>query len=342
MSVTSNRRNTRLAVTPAYVPGAAPPAAYQLLAYETFQPNATRELLNMQRDSGGLGMQTTITRNVRLNRRLVTGDFTMKPTIDEWAFLLPWLMSGAPAAAAGATTYPLNEVGKRARIAYDDLSRVWTLAECQVAGFTVSAPAGGEVLLSVRLEGGDFATNPARPFSGETPGPAFPAAPVPWTLSPKFLTGDISVAVAGVTDAIRPRTVTLDVDFGSFNDRFYGTFGSLGATNVTRRPTLTLDLPAKLNEQVWAAGAQADGVGVSVAFAVPTVDGTTGLPTGGSRSLTFLMPAVKTPTGATDNTDPEITFAWTGTLCGDPALAADAASGYGKDTELTAVLDTAG
>jgi hypothetical protein len=310
-------RETRLTVSDLYAWDASggtiatAAAAAKRVAFTEFSPNAAPEKMDMGEEFGGMGSLDHFADNFRDNRILVAPSLAGLWTVDEWYYMLPWVMNGTPS-GSGPYTFPLGVPGTRRNLIFDSTVDVWNLVGCQVSRFTLSAQASGPVAGRVECQGITFDKTTS-----------FPASPTALTFTKRFLMGDQALTATGFTGTLQPRSVSLEIDHGTNNDRFYGSFTSGGPVNTNRKITLALSLPYKLHTALWELGAAAGGVPMSLAF--------TAAGASSNLSLTFTMPAVVAQKPPPEVADPELFASWKGDVV--------VASGGAANSSLVAVLD---
>lgn len=280
----------------------------QAYAFSSVSPGAREETIDIGTGLGGYGTLAHQVANVRQNSRFCQPRMSFRPSVGELANLLPWIMLGTPS-GSGTITYPLGTALAARKILWDDTQEVFELNGVCCSRAAWSASSGAELTLDVDGEGTDYAIGATFPI-----GLVMPAGP-------RLLFRDLAVTVGGT--AVKTRSVRVEVSHGVNNDRrFFGAVSS-GPANMDRVVTVSLDMPYGVHKALWDAGSAAAGVAVVVPFAY------------GGYSLTFTMPAVRTPTVAPDARVPdEIFLPWNGQAFTSLDVSDNVVP------ELTTVLDT--
>jgi hypothetical protein len=235
-------------------------AATLALLFESFNPGAMTEMIDLGDTVGGfsnLGRGIELTRN---NRVRVAPTFSGKPSVGEWEIFWPWILSHNPSISVGTFTYAPSVVGGgpgQRNIDWHDTQDFYHLKECTVSRATLSAQSGGEVKLDCEFQGIDYTKN-----SGSYP------TLTNHNYGPRFLFGDLAATIAGNT--VAARSVRLTIDHATQNDRFFYGFTSAGPVNTDRVITLELDVPHGIMSDLTDACAIDGGASGNLIFTYGT------------------------------------------------------------------------
>lgn len=268
-------------------------AATLALAPTAFAPGCMVEQLDTTADKM-LGTRTHSISGSVDNLIRVRPSASLKPAVAEWANLLQWCLHGVPTGTT-TLTYPLADRENDRTLVFDDTQRLWTMFNVAVNSATFAASAGGPLTLDVDCVGVSYAVGLSS---------AFPAG-LTFPVGPPFMMINASVAIGGTT-AVPCRSARLTVNNDLDGERFF--FGPTisGAVTQDRTVEVTLEIPYGLSAAVWAAGAGAGGVAVTLTF------------TRGPQTLVFTMPTVRAVAPPPQSQTPAETFiTWTGQALSD-------------------------
>jgi hypothetical protein len=261
--------------------GSSGSAATQRLFFTSFKPNCKRERIDIGENVGGFGDLGHGIELTRQNITRVAPVLQTKPSTAEWKYFLDWLMNASPTGTGvGGDPYlwPTPGIPAKSRvIEFDDTQQFWHMTGNVVSRATISAEAGKEVQLSIELQGIDF-TNTG----------TFPTLTYAASLGPRFLFGDQAITIAGITGAVRCRRMTLVIDHGIINDRFFYGFTSQGPVNTDRTYNLSLDIPYGLHPTLTGLCAVDGGVAGTITFGY------------GASAMVFTLPKLRTPVVSAD------------------------------------------
>jgi hypothetical protein len=251
-------------------------AATQRIFFTNFSPGCTREMIDIGDNVGGysdLGHGIELTRQ---NITRVAPVLSAKPSTAEWKIFLDWMLNAAATGTGGVgdpylwPTVGLPTVKKV--IEFDDTQQFWHISGSVVARSIISAESGKEATLTLQLQGVDF-TNTG----------TFPTLNYTASLGPRFLFGDQAVVIAGAGSSVKCRKMTLTIEHGIINDRFFYGFTSMGPVNTDRTYVLELEVPYGLHPTLTGLCAVDGGVAGSVTLSY------------GASVLAFTFPKLRTP-----------------------------------------------
>lgn len=274
-------KETRLAKSAV---GAASPID-EFITFTRFNVGAAVETIDTARDVN-FGSRSHLLARTRNNYRRCAPSGSFKPTVGEWANLLPWVMCGA---VTGTTTktYALGEAAATCSLAFDDTQIQYELDTVAVNRATFAASAGAELTLDLEMVGVDFVT-----------GGTFPAG-LTADANPPLLLNDLSLTVGGT--AVNCRSFRLVIDNGINTQRFFNSAVLAGPVAMDRTVSVSFEVPWGASSGIWAAGAADAGVAVVATFAY------------GAKVLAMTMPAVRAPEKPLEVHVPdEVTLSWEG------------------------------
>ena len=280
----------RLAASPVATAGAAAGAVTVPLAPTAFSPGCMIEQLDTTADKM-LGTRTHSVSGSVDNLVRVRPSASFKPSVAEWATLLEWCLCGVPS----GTSYPLGDRERDRLLVFDDTQRLWSMANVAVNSATFASSAGGPLTLDVDCVGIDYTVAAS---SGFPTGLTFP-------VGPPFMQTGLSIAIGGTT-AVPCRGVRLTVNNSLDGERFFFGPKISGAVATDRSVEVELEIPYGLSSAIWAAGAGAGGVAVTLTY------------TRGAQSLVFAMPTVRAIAPPPQSRTPAETFiSWQGMALSD-------------------------
>lgn len=272
-------------------------------SFSRFNPGCRVEPINL--NAGGMGTLAHDVEATRENITIVRPEWEGMPSTGELAVLLEWLFHNAGSTVSDDTTFtfPTSTFAQKIiKIGWHDTQKYWELDGVACAQWSIQSAAAQAARFSWRGEGISF-TN-----SGSAAGGSVPAGP-------KLIFRDLAATVDGT--AVKCAAMSLTVDHGTRNDRYYFGGTSSGPANLDRIVNVSLTIPWGPHSAMWDAAASDTGVEIVVPFVY------------GSYALELTMPAVRGPkpdVGA--NVPDELML----------PLSGQAYRTGGSGTELTAVL----
>jgi hypothetical protein len=248
-------------------------AATAGLLFSQFDPGHKWEPIDIGSNLGGYGLLGHPVQITRDNVKVVQPRGQFKPSLEEWALFLPWVLNTTGVDDDGEVTFTPGTAATYRVLDYHDTSIYHRLLKCAVGKATIAAQARQEVTLDLEMMGTDFSN------SGSMPSLSPP-------LGTRFLFADGAIAATGFS-SIPARSFRIEIDHQLAQDRYY--YGSIQAAplNLDRATRLSLEIPFGLVPTFWNALADDGGLPISI-----TLTAIIGIVT---STLVFSFVAVRAP-----------------------------------------------
>lgn len=217
-------------------------------------------------DTAGLvGSRSHPLGRVRQGTRKVHGSITLHPTMTEWAYLLQWILGGAPSAGV----YPLAESLIPQYVTVDRVQKVFTYSGVYVSRATIRGAAGEPLQVTLDLLGIDEAVGSAGTFPNLVLDEA----------SPPLMFFDLALTANGVST--NAREIELVIDNHLEDGRFLNSQTLVSIFPKDRTIECNLTVPFGDSSALYGLGP--GGFAVLGTF------------TDGADSLAFSLPSVVAP-----------------------------------------------
>lgn len=281
----------------------------RLLHYNSFSHGISQENLDTS-EQIGFGSYELPNTAVVQQRAVCRPSGVFEPRVGDWKYFLPWIMncpaSAVGAIVSGATTYApgLNSAATYGNLAtkrnlmFDDSRRVFNLKDVAVtrATFSSSQAPGANTALKVALEmlGKTYVIDATYP-EGD-------AAAAAQDLGPSFIHPLLTVSFSGYSPPVQCRSFSLTHEYGMDPDRFFNSLTLQEQVIITKRTTITLNMPLGVHAALWDLAQNAPGVAVLATY------------TYGTKSIKFDLPnAISAAPPVLHGVPSETYFDWTAT-----------------------------